>query len=130
MAVRGIARVKANFKAELKRISEQTTERTVYEIISQGAALAATRVPIDSGNLINSNFIDIDVQAGKVVGRTGYTAAYAEHVHEATGILKGMPRPGNRGDYWDPSGEPEFLEKGFEELEPHIPAILQRNYRN
>lgn len=129
MPVKGVSRVKANFRKLAKEISEDRSERAVYQILSQGGSLAAVKTPVDTGALINSHFVYIMPEPGRVVGRTGYTAAYAEFVHEAPGTLKGQARPGNRGDYWDPNAEPHFLAAGFDELEPKIPGILRRNYK-
>ena len=132
MPVRGIQRVKRNYKMAIDRIANQTTDRTVYEILSQGGAMAATMTPIDTSALINSHFAEIKVGKNKVVGVTGYTAKYAAAVHDASGVLKGRPRDPNkpgRGDFWDPNAEPGFLVKGFDEIKPSIPAILKRNYK-
>ncbi len=44
---------------------------------------------------------------------TGYSARYAIWVHELTAMkLKGQPRPGNRGSFWDPPGrgQAKYLE--------------------
>lgn len=113
----------------MEEIAGKTTDTAVYAIMSQGMAMAATMTPIDTSTLINSHFVYIDVEPGKIVGRTGYTAAYAAAVHAAEGVLKGQPRPDNRGDFWDPNAEPQFLSKGFEEIIPNVPAILRRHYR-
>lgn len=133
MPVRGIKRVKRNYRVAVEKVSVQTTERTVYEILSQGGAMAATMTPVDTSNLINSQYApQVGVQQGKVSGHLGYTAEYAAYVHDAPGVLAGQPRDPNdpsRGDFWDPNAEPGFLDKGFEEIKPSIPAILKRNYR-
>lgn len=133
MPVKGIERVKRNLRVTVARIAEGTTERTVYEILSQGGAMAAQMTPIDTSNLVNSQYApQIDVKQGKVTGNIGYTAAYASAVHDAPGTLRGQPRDPNdpsRGDFWDPNAEPGFLTRGFEEIKPAIPAILKRNYK-
>nr|WP_315528293.1 hypothetical protein [uncultured Achromobacter sp.] len=143
MPVKGIERVKRGFRIAVKEIGEGKTERAVYETLSQGSAMAAQMTPIDSSNLVNSQYApQIDVKEGKVSGSVGYTASYAAAVHEASGKLKGKPRAdfgktragvafgggtGN-GNYWDPNAEPRFLTKGFDEIKSAIPAILKRNY--
>ena len=133
MPVKGIERVKRNYRVTVARIHGQVTERTVYEILSQGGAMAAQMTPIDTSNLVNSQYApQIDVAQGKVTGNIGYTAEYAAAVHDAPGKLRGRPRDPNdpgRGDFWDRNAEPRFLEKGFEEIKPSIPAILRKNYR-
>ena len=90
--------------------------------------MAATMTPVNTGTLINSHFVDISTMPTKVIGITGYTASYAGAVHDAPGKLKGVPRPGGNGQYWDPNAGPQFLAKGFEEIKPSIPAILKAAY--
>lgn len=131
MSVRGIKRVKRNYRLTVQRVAGPVSERAVYEILSQGGAMAATMTPVDTSNLINSQYAQqIDVRQGKVSGHIGYTAGYAAAVHEAPGKLIGQARPSGRGDYWDPNAEPQFLSKGFNKIKSSIPAILKKNYRN
>lgn len=130
MAVRGIENVQRNMKAALEEISGARTHRAVYAILSQGQARAATMTPIDTSNLMNSMFGPQIFRAqSKMTGRVGYTAAYAAAVHDAPGKLKGLPRPKNRGNYWDPSAEPGFLELGFKQIKTDAPRILEGIYR-
>lgn len=130
MPVKGISRVRKGFKLAIDEISQAKTEGAVYAILSQGAALAQTMTPVDTSNLINSQYAPQISQAnGKTDGHIGYTAEYAEAVHEAPGTLAGQPRADGNGDYWDPNAEPGFLEKGFDQLKPSIPAILKEHYR-
>ncbi|MOA46933.1 hypothetical protein D3C78_1695100 [compost metagenome] len=97
--------------------------------------MAQTMTPIDTSNLINSQYApQISVSNGKVTGNVGYTAPYAGAVHGAPGInvgqgvLRDSANP-SRGDFWDPNAEPEFLSKGFEQVEASVPAILRSHYR-
>ncbi|WP_026384708.1 hypothetical protein [Achromobacter xylosoxidans] len=143
MPVKGIERVKRGFRIAVKEIGEGKTERAVYETLSQGSAMAAQMTPIDTSNLVNSQYApQIDVREGKVSGSVGYTAGYAAAVHEASGKLKGKPRADfgktragvafgggtGKGNYWDPNAEPKFLTKGFDQIKGAIPAILKRVY--
>lgn len=131
MATRGIERVRRNYKRVIERIAGEVTHRAVYEILSQGGAAAAGLTPVDTSDLINSQYApQISQQQGKTSGHIGYTAGYAAAVHDAPGKLRGLPRPKGRGNYWDPGAEPKFLSKGFDEIRPAIPAILKRNYRS
>lgn len=132
MPVKGLGRVKAGFRAFEADVSKRRTEAAVYAVLDQGAAVADTMTPIDTSNLVNSRYSpQVSVSGTRVVGHVGYTAAYAGAVHEAPGTLKGQPRPGgDRGDFWDPGGEPQFLARGFEEVEPYIPAILKAAYES
>ncbi|KAA0910682.1 hypothetical protein [Pusillimonas sp. ANT_WB101] len=129
MPVRGIDQVKRNIKRAFEDIERTKTNTAVYAVLSQGGAMAATMIPVDTSTLINSHFVDIQASAGKTVGVTGYTAGYASAVHEASGVLAGQPRMNGNGQYWDPSGEPKFLTKGFEQIQASIPAILKAAYR-
>jgi hypothetical protein len=151
MPVKGIDRVKSKYRIKLQEISGDRTEKAVYAVLSQGAAMSDTMTPIDTSTLINSRYApQISQFAGNTVGQVGYTARYAAAVHEAPGTLKGQPRAdfgrtSNRsdfgpmrpvafgggtgvGNYWDPNAEPRFLVKGFEEIKPSIPAILRAKY--
>lgn len=129
MPVRGIERVKANFRLKVQDIDGRRTDKAVYAVLSQGAAMSDTMTPVDTSTLINSRYApQIGHQPGKTVGYVGYTASYAGAVHDAPGILKGLPRPGGNGEYWDPNAEPQFLARGFEEIKPSVPAILKAAY--
>lgn len=129
MPVRGVERVKRNFRVAVQQIDGAKTNAGVYAILSQGGAMAQTMAPIDTSNLVNSQYApQISHQNGRTEGTIGYTAAYAGSVHDAEGTLKGRPRENGNGDYWDPNAEPEFLKKGFEQIKPAIPAILRKVY--
>ncbi|HHY0622718.1 TPA: hypothetical protein ACVU5F_000714 [Vibrio parahaemolyticus] len=144
MSDNGIKRVKAGFTKIAEDIVGIRTDAALYAILSEGGALAQTMVPIDTGTLANSQYApEIEQRGGQTIGTIGYTAAYAGAVHEMSGKLKGQPRAHfgttregvefgggtGKGNYWDPDAEPQFLTKGFKQLEPHIPAILERIYR-
>lgn len=129
MPVKGIQRVKRRYKAVVKEISQQRSERAVRAILSQGGAMAARMTPVDTSTLINSQYApQIAIAAGSVRGHLGYTAEYAFFVHQAPGKLAGQPRSGKRGNYWDPGAEPGFMVKGFEKLDPQIPSLLKAIY--
>lgn len=131
MPVKGVDRVRVRLKASFDDIRGRKTREAVYVICSQGAGLAQTMTPIETSNLVNSQTEPRigDTPTG-VNGVVAYTAAYAAAVHEAPGTLKGQERQSGNGQYWDPSGEPGFLTKGFEEVKPMIPAILRKVYRD
>lgn len=130
MAVKGIERVRRNFRTVLKGIDGSKTEAAVYAVLKQGAALAQQMTPRDTSNLVNSQYApQISQRQSRTSGQVGYTAAYAAAVHDAPGTLKGLPRALGKGRYWDPNAEPQFLTKGFDQLMPSIPAILKGIYR-
>ncbi len=135
MAVRGIERVKRNFRVLVKDIDGRRTEEAVSAVLLSGRNAADVMTTQDTGTLLDSGYFpQVSQQAGKTTGHIGYTAAYAAAVHDAPGTLQGLPRPSRngqpgRGNYWGPGGEPGFLEKGFEEIKPSIPSILRSIYR-
>jgi len=152
MPAKGIKDVRRRLTIAANKINGPTTDAAVYAVLSQGAAISDAMTPQDTGMLLNSRYApQITQQARKTVGTVGYTARYAEAVHDAPGKLKGQPRSdfgmtSNRsrvgpqvptafgggtgqGNYWDPGGEPGFLRKGFEEIKPAVPAILKAIYR-
>lgn len=104
--------------------------RAVYAALTIGASEAAAMTPQHTSDLINSRYSDLEAQGSKIMGRTGYTAEYAMYVHEAKGTLLGTntPRPPEdgiaQGNYWDPRGEPKFLEKGFDNARPAIDRLI------
>lgn len=129
MPVKGIDRVRGGFKLRVEKITGDMTERAVFNVLQAGAGYAATMTPVDTSNLINSQTApQIEQVNGRTTGSIGYTAAYAKFVHDASGKLKGKPRGNGNGEYWDPDGEPRFLEKGFEQAKADIPAILKATY--
>jgi len=129
MPVKGIERVRRAYRLKVEEIDGQRTDKAVYAVLSQGAAMSDTMTPVDTSTLINSRYApQISRQPGKTIGHVGYTASYAGAVHDAPGKLKGVPRPSGNGQYWDPNAEPQFLAKGFEQIKPSIPAILKAAY--
>lgn len=130
MSVRGIERVRSNVRSSVAEIRGRKTEAALYAVLSQGAAIAQTMTPIDTSNLINSQYAPVIASnSGGMYGNIGYTAHYAAAVHEKPGTLKGLPRENGNDTYWSPDAEPKFLTKGFEELKPSIPRILREVYR-
>jgi outer membrane protein OmpA-like peptidoglycan-associated protein len=79
-----------------------------------GASEAASMTPIDSSNLINSQAKMIEQTPTAVIGRAGYTAEYAEVVHD----------PDVKQTFRRAGAVKEFLKKGFEQAEPNIRAVL------
>lgn len=130
MAVRGIERVRVNSRRRFGRAAGEVTDRAVYTLLSSGAAFAAILTPVETGNLINSQYApQLRRGNGFTTGHVGYTADYAGAVHDMPGTLKGLPRASGRGNYWDPGGQPEFLEQGIEEVMKTGMGVLRREYR-
>lgn len=140
MPVRNIQRVKLNLKKAFEDIEGKKTQAAIYSVLSKGQSMAALMVPIDTGFLLNSAFGPVMV--GPAHGRVGYAAEYAKWVHDAPGKLKGQPRAHfgktragvefgggtQKGNYWDPAAEPQFLAKGFAQIMPQVPNILKAVY--
>ncbi len=137
MPIRGVKRVRERLKQELKEITDKKTHEVLWRVGMLAGGFAANMTPVDTGFLINSQFQYIGHTAEGMQLRLGYTARYAEWVHNMPGTLKGQPREHfgktnnlsdfgpkqviefgggtGKGKYWDPNAEPEFLRKAFED---------------
>lgn len=132
MPVKGGDDVKRNYAKLVNKISSVETEVALWSIASEGLANSDTMTPMDTGFLLKSRFAPVikDARGGKQA-RVGYVANYAAAVHAKTGKLKGQERANGSGQYWSPSGEPQFLTKGFAQLikSGGIQKILKQVYR-
>jgi hypothetical protein len=133
MPVKGLKEVRVQLKKIFGDIKGPKAEKTLTEVLITAAGFAATMTPIDTSNLINSQYRKITAYGTRVVGAIGYTAAYAAAVHDKKGTLQGknVPRDKNdpsRGNVWDPDAEPGFLKKAFEDSDARaaIDAIVKR----
>lgn len=129
MPIKGVKRVRERLKQELKEITDKKTHEVLWRVGMLAGGFAANMTPVDTGFLINSQFQYIGDTPEGMQLRLGYTARYAEWVHDMPGTLKGQPREHfgktsegvefgggtGKGNYWDPNAEPEFLRKAFEE---------------
>lgn len=129
MPAQGFRQTRSKLRRTMGAIEGAVTERTLLEILIIGAGRAATMTPIDTSNLINSQYRRVERGPFGAWGRVGYTASYASAVHNASGERKGEPRPNGRGNFWDPAGEPGFLTKGFDESRAQIQAAIKRGYK-
>ncbi|MBP9148703.1 MAG: hypothetical protein KBG00_07960 [Rhodoferax sp.] len=94
---------------------QRKAARGMAQSLILGASEAAAMTPIgDTSNLINSRYKSIEANAGRIVGTSGYTAAYAQPVHD----------PEHKQTFRRAAAEKEFLKKGFERAEPNIRAVL------
>lgn len=109
---------------------ERKTARALTAAIVRGASELPALTPVDTSNLLNSQYRNVSKKpGGGVVGTVGFTAEYAAAVHAASGKLKGLPRPKRdgkpQGVYWGPhDGRPQFLSLSFERAAPDINRIL------
>ena len=99
-----------------KDIDGRLVERGLYVAATVGAGYAAIITPIDTSNLINSQYISQPMQTiGGTFITVGYSANYASAIHNFKGNPTPSPRPNGNGLTWDPQGEPFFLLNGFEQ---------------
>lgn len=126
--VRGIREAKANLNRIVGDIQGRKVVRAIKSALLIVAPEAAGMTPRATSTLINSQFQEVMVNGTLITGRIGYSANYAVYVHEAKGTLKGKPRPAKRGggNYWDPSGEPKFLEKAGERRKSDVDAVVKK----
>lgn len=109
-----------------------TAEKAVRAIKSANYIIrteAATMTPIDTSALINSQFDTIEVNGTRVTGKVGYSANYALYVHNASGKLKGQPRPSGKGTYWSPNAEPKFLTKAAEKTRSLVDSTIKKEMK-
>jgi hypothetical protein len=85
------------------------------------------RVPVEFGVLKNSAFTRATGKGFATVPTVGYTAPHALYVHELVEMrLKGQPRVGGKGRYWDPQGrgQAKFLEEPARTEVPKMRTII------
>lgn len=95
--------------------TERKAARGMTQALILGASEASVLTPIDTSNLLNSQYRAVRNQGHKVVGTVGYTADYALPVHD----------PDHPQNFRRPSAEKEFLKHGFERAEPNIKRVLR-----
>ena len=88
--------------------------RAMTQALVLGNAEASVLTPIDTSTLLNSNYKQVEAQAGRIVGRAGYTAEYAAAVND----------PDTPQNFRRATAEKNFLRKGFENAEPNLRAVL------
>lgn len=100
---------------EFTQSVQRNAARGMTQALILGASEAAVMTPIDTSTLINSQFRDVQSDGDRIVGTVGYTAAYAQPVHD----------PDHPQNFRRASAEKEFLRKGFENAEPNIRAVIK-----
>lgn len=139
-----MARGAREVKRRLTSLVGDITSKKSYAAATAAAIViqseAALRTPVDTSYLINSQFRRVIVNPDGAQAFIGYTAAYALAVHEASGKLKGQPRADfgktregvafgggtGQGNYWDPAGEPKFLENAARESTKVIDSVVKK----
>ena len=119
MKIRGVNKVKQNMQREIYAIGNEITQRAMMEGLILGGNYAALLTPVDTANLINSQFYEFPTKtATGWTASVKYTANYAQVVHD------GGPKN------WQKVGaEDEFLRKGFEENSAEIMRTIMGGYK-
>lgn len=140
MAVTGLSQAIKKSNQLKVEVAERRAARAATAGAIVGQAYAQMLTPIDTSNLINSQYRRMEKRGNVWRALIGYTAAYAAAVHAASGKLKGQPRAHfgttragvdfgggtGVGNYWDPDAEPGFLTKGFEDHRAEIDEAVYR----
>lgn len=119
MPVKGVKQAKKNTRKVVGKITDDLTPKTITEVLIIAQGYAAAHVPVDLGALSNSLDRNVEKSGDGWRGALGhYGVLYAARVHNAAGKLRGQRRPKidgiERGLYWDPNGEPQWLTRAFE----------------
>ena len=128
MAIKGMAQVRANLRKQLTLAIPSDAEKAMHVATSIIGGYATLMTPVDTSNLINSQYRIVKNTGTKVIAAIGYTARYAAAVHEKPGTLRGagVMRPSGRGNYWDPDAEPQFLSKAGDDNLSEIDQAVER----
>ncbi len=128
MAIKGMAQVRKNLRQQLTFAIPSHAEKAMHVATSIIGGYATLMTPVDTSNLINSQYRIVKNTGTKVIAAIGYTAKYAAAVHEKPGTLRGagVMRPSGRGEFWNPSGEPMFLSKAGDENLAEIDNAIRR----
>lgn len=94
---------------------ERRAARGMTQALVLGASEAAALTPIDTSNLLNSQYRDVQKRGTAIVGTVGYTADYALPVHD----------PKHKQQFRRAGAQKEFLVKGFERQLSGITAALK-----
>ena len=124
--IKDYKKVRIGLENTLKKKIPQNAERAAHVAGSIIGGYASLMTPVDTSNLINSQYRTVTKEGKRVVAAIGYTAKYAAAAHNATGKLKGKPRRTGRGNYWDPDAEPKFLEKAATENMDEINSAVMK----
>ncbi|WNJ77748.1 HK97 gp10 family phage protein [Cedecea neteri] len=138
---KGVSQSKDRLDALLADVQGRKVVRAVQSALFIIGAEAAAMTPRDTSTLVNSQFRNLQFIGTRVNGRVGFSADYALYVHEASGKLKGKPRSSvksfntsdgrtafasNQGNFWDPSGEPKFLDKAATRTRKQVEEVIKK----
>ena len=114
--LKGRSAVQANLAKFAADVTGRKAMRAIHSAILLGGAQAAVYTPIDTSNLINSQYRDVFLRGTKLTGRVGYSADYAVYVHD----------PNVKQTFTRPTAKKEFLTKGFEDVSDNILAVIKK----
>lgn len=89
--------------------------RALTRCIIVGASHASLYTPIQTSTLINSQYRRIMAEGSRLVGLVGYTADYAQYVHD----------PEVKQVFRRSTAKKEFLRLGFEDARGMIDQIIK-----
>lgn len=115
MATRRVTNKLPQFTASV----QAKAARGMTQALILGASEASVMTPIDTSTLLNSQYRNVRQEGEKIVGTVGYTAAYAVPVHD----------PDVAQNFRRPTAQKLFLQKGMENAEPNIRAVLKAAIR-
>lgn len=89
--------------------------RALTRCIIVGASHASLYTPVATSNLLNSQYRRVMADGAKLVGIVGYTADYAQYVHD----------PAVKQTFRRSTAKKEFLRLGFEDARGMIDKIIR-----
>lgn len=130
MPLKGMQQVKKNTAAFIKRVDDKT-EKVLTMIGAIIISNAKFYVPIDTSNLINSDFRQVTDNRLRV----GFTAFYALPLHGTdtyTPMWKPRPpgSPGKVANGYNADATPQFLSRGVDDSIDEIKQVIAAEYRN
>ena len=133
--VKGVQQGQRNFNKIIENVQGKKAVRAIYSALFIIGSASAKEVPRDTSTLVNSQFRDVSVRDTRIIGKVGYSAAYAAAVHEAPGkyLYTQTDRPvkrgeaeGSRGVIWGPGGNPKFLYWPAKDSEDEVREAIAR----
>jgi hypothetical protein len=106
VSLENLGQVEAAIQARLNQIGGPMSEQFITIALGEISAHTMPYVPVDTSNLINSEFRRTRREANGWTGEIGYSADYAIYVHD------GGPK-----DWQKPGASDEFLLKGTQDFE-------------
>ena len=90
--IKGVKAAQRRLDAVVEDVRTRKAVRAIKSAMFIIGAESALMTPMDTGTLVNSQFQETMINGTRITGRIGYSANYAVYVHNASGIMKGLPR--------------------------------------